>query len=343
MSNPLFATGLAAALCISTASAQSYFFPSDTPAVGTCNVIPFGTTATSTSWANQKYQCMATQAELGNVPVGTICDLAFAPCGAGSGNYHFDTIEIVLAQSNQATLSTAFAANLMQNPQVVLQATNYDWNVTGDQWNRIGFDRNYLYLAGNHPYLVIQITVTGTDMTGALSTGFHRDGTHQRVYSVGWTTAAGPAAAGSSGLAALKWEVSFGQADLHSYGVGCTGSNGTPALTLSGDGKINGTVGIDVANCMVTTPVFHVFGLFRYEPRIPLSLIGAPGCYLYQPTNVILGGVSNTSGVYTLSSPIPNTTALLCARLYTQVFPFDRNANSWGNSASNYGRILVGN
>jgi hypothetical protein len=40
---------------------------------------------------------------------------------------------------------------------------------------------------------------------------------------------------------------------------------------------------------------------------------------------------------------VPNNTSLLCSQLFTQMFPFDPTANSFGITSTNYGRILVGN
>ena len=158
---------------------------------------------------------MATNAELGKLVVAYISEIAFAPCGSGSGNYHFDSIEIVLAQTNATSLSTTFSTNLATNPQTVLKATNYDWNVTAGAWNRIGFDQPYLYISGRGTNLVIQLTLMGNHKTGSVGTGFHRDATHQRVYRTGWTGS--PPATGSSGSAALKFEVAVNMADLHTF------------------------------------------------------------------------------------------------------------------------------
>jgi hypothetical protein len=144
-------------------------------------------------------------------------------------------------------------------------------------------------------------------------------------------------------MAGLKFEVSVAQSDLTTFGVGCNGSSGVPTLSLTGDGKINGSVGISVANCPATTPLFHVFGLTRLAGGIDLAIAGAPGCYLYQPVDIVVGTVSDSSGGFSWRTPIPNDRGLLCARLYTQVFVTDAPANSWGITASNYGRILVGN
>ncbi len=339
MSKNLILATLTTALVASTISAQSFYMPSNTPAVGTCNVIPFGTTNTSTTWVNQKYQCMATNAELGKLVVANISEIAFAPCGSGSGNYHFDSIEIVLAQTNATSLSTTFSTNLATNPQTVLKATNYDWNVTAGAWNRIGFDQPYLYISGRGTNLVIQLTLMGNHKTGSVGTGFHRDATHQRVYRTGWTGS--PPATGSSGSAALKFEVAVNMADLHTFGVGCTGSNGVPTLTLTGSAQLGQSFAFNLANAPAKAPVYHVLGLKRTEPRFDLAAAGAPGCFLYESVDSLSTVVADASGAYSSRVSVPQSSSLLNLRVYTQFFPFDK-SNAFGLTASNYGRILLG-
>ncbi|MCA8954486.1 MAG: hypothetical protein KDC87_00345 [Planctomycetes bacterium] len=328
--NRYLTSSLVAALLLASVPAQSYFMPSDTPSTGTCNTIPFGQTSTI-------YQTLAAPSDLGNSAALRICDLAFAPCAGG--NVHFGTIEITLAQSTSSTLSTTFTANLMQNAQVVLKATDYDWPVTANVWNRLGFDTDYQYVAGNFPYLVVQIVATGIVRTGGVSS-YHRDGTHQRMYSNNWSGT--PPATGSYGVAGLKFELLVGSADVSAYGVGCSGSAGIPTMSGLGDGKINGSFGVSVDNCPANAPVLHVFGLTRYEPRIDLAILGAPSCYLYQPISILTGGAASPTGNYSWRTPIPNDTTLLCARIYTQVSPADAAANTWGRTTSNYVRLLVG-
>jgi len=76
-------TCLAAVMLLGAIPGQIFPVPSTAlPATGGCNVIPFGSSSLSTTWANQRYQCMAMVADLGGTnTVGNICELAFAPCG----------------------------------------------------------------------------------------------------------------------------------------------------------------------------------------------------------------------------------------------------------------------
>lgn len=324
-------------LIASSAFGQSFFVPSDTPATGNCNLIPFGSSNTNTTWVNQKYQCMATAAQLGSKPIVEICDLAFAPCG--SGVQEFKSIEIVLAQTNAATLSTDFNANLATNVQTVLAVKGYEWHLTKDSWNRIGLDHNYTYLASSGKNLVIQVTVTGNNFVGT-GAGFHRTDAQQRVFAMNWTGTL--PATGTTDQAALKFEINSKGADTHRFGRGCKGSNGVPALDFFGSAQLGETLGMSVSNCVANAPLLQVFGLTRHPSGIDLALLGAPGCTLYETTDIVIGGSADGTGVYNLKAVIPNDQNLVCLRAYTQAFPADNAANNFGRTASNYGRILIG-
>ena len=132
--------------------AQNWYVPDNNAGLGTCNVIPFGSTPAST-FANAKYQVKATNADLGGLP-GLITGLGFAACNSGAT--HFDSIEVVLDHHPAgALLSTTFAANLTANAVVVLQATNFTWNNILNTWNEIGL-QNYFPYNGTDD-LVVQI------------------------------------------------------------------------------------------------------------------------------------------------------------------------------------------
>lgn len=303
----------------------SFFIPSDTPTTGTCNSFPFGQSSSI-------YQCTATPAELGNLPAGSINDLAFAPCS--STTITFSSIEITLAQTTTVPLSTTFANNLMTNPQVVLKATNYVWPVTGNQWNRIGLDKPYPYIAaqGN---LVVQIVFSGA--SGGVS--MHRD-VGQRVYSNGWGTT--PPATGSSGNAALKWEVVFTGSDASVFGLGCQGSNSqTPTLSFTGNAASGTPLGINLSNALPTVPLFLAVDIQRREPALDLGIIGAPGCRLYVDNLLTLGGMTDAAGASSVNIAIPAATPS-GIHVYFQYFPFDQSANNLGLTASNFGRVLSG-
>lgn len=304
---------------------SSYFIPSNTPTVGTCNVAPFGRISSI-------HQSIASAAELGNTAAGQITDLAFAACH--NAVITFDTIEIVMAQTTATTLSTTFASNLVTNPRTVLKATNYVWPVTANQWNRIGLDSPYLYLASQGS-LVVQIILTGTKG----GTSMHRD-TGQRVYVMDWTGA--PPATGTSHASMLKWEVVFSGSDASVFGTGCQGSNSmTPTLAFTGTAKSGTTLGVDLGNALPNAPTFLAVDLKRTEPALDLGIVGAPGCRMHVFNLITLGGVCNGAGNFAIKLPIPASTPP-GIHVYLQFFPVDQPANALGLTASNYGRVLSG-
>ncbi|MCB9870354.1 MAG: hypothetical protein H6837_10885, partial [Planctomycetes bacterium] len=299
---------LALGLLLAAIPAQtSYYVPSNTPSSGTCNVIPFGTTASSTTWANQVYQCMVTAADLGNAPVVRICDLGFSPCG--TGDHHVDSIEIVLGQTSATTLSGTFSANLAANVQTVLSCKDHNWDLTANVWNRVGLDRDYIYIAANGANLVVQITVTGTNMAG--TTGFHRD-VLNRVYSYGWTGT--PPTTGTVATGALKLEVVASGADVHTFGRGCLGSNSlTPTLSFTGTGQVGQAFGVNLGGAVANAGGWLSINLNRSSPALDLALIGAPGCFFYVPNAITLGIAADASGTFALNTTIPAATPV-CQR-----------------------------
>jgi hypothetical protein len=99
---------------------------------------------------------------------------------------------------------------------------------------------------------------------------------------------------------------------------------------------------IDVTNCLANAVALHVVSLTRYGAGIDLGFAGAPGCILYETTDIIVPKVASATGAYTLRFTVPKDRALVCLRIYTQAFPADAAANGFGMTASNYGRILPG-
>ncbi len=348
LTRKLATTGLLTCLLTAGAHGQSQFIPDKDATAGTCNVIPFGNVSqTDTTWSNQKYQTILTAAQLGftTAGAGTICDLAFAPCS--SGTRVFSTIEIKMDYVKGTTLSQTFSTNITASAVTVLKAANYEWHNTANQWDRIGLQRSFLYISalGN---LCIEITVTGAGLIGGSgSAGYHRSSTVERRYAVGWTTASGPPALANNStasLAAAKIEVLFGMNDLHTFGSGCVGSNSqTPVLSLSGSGQLGQSVGIDLSGALSNAPFYLNISPTTNQPPVSLTPFGAAGCHLYSPVTLLLAGACGNTGAFGLKVQIPNNQSLICQRAYAQYFPFDQKANPLGLTATNYGRILVGN
>jgi V8-like Glu-specific endopeptidase len=321
-------------------TSKSYFVPNSSASTGTCNVIPFGQNTVSTTWSNQKYQCLIYRSDIGYVSSATIRNLAFAPCV--SGMRHFDTILIRMAQTNQNTLSTTFASNLDYNVRTVLSKRDYDWENTADTWNRIGLDYDYPYNSATASNIVIEITVTGAVLNTSSTAfpGFHTDA-RERVYAYGWTST--PTTGSSSSTSALKVEVCTTAYDLHHFGLACVGSNRRyPDLTLSGSGALGGRLNLTLQGALANANAFLVLNAYRYYQPLDLKMFGAPNCRMYMSDLVLAGVKCDALGVHKLSLTIPKTTRI-GERVYLQYFPFDLKANDLHLTASNYGMVLVGN
>src|SRR5262249_29745462 len=146
---------LVSVLFAASAAAQFWYVPNNAANVGTCNVIPFGSTTTSSTFATAKYQTIVGAADLGNLP-GLITGLGFAVC-APTGKAHYQSIEIVMDHIGPgSTLGTTFASNLTPNAVTVLQANDYTWHVTADSWIEIGLQNYFVYDGVSD--LVVQVT-----------------------------------------------------------------------------------------------------------------------------------------------------------------------------------------
>ena len=320
-----------ATLAVSCAlTAQAYYIPSDTPATGTCNSIPFGDTNGSALWTNQVYQSIATAAELGNTP-GYVTGLAFAPCGTG---VHKNTrLRISLSHVPPGhTLRTTFALN-QPSPRVVLDIANHSWHLTANQWNDIGLQTAFVYDGVSD--LVMEIIAEGnicppTDQ-------FHRD-VGPRVSANNWTGT--PPLTGTTSYGALKWCISRCVASVSLYGDSCGGLShsytGVPRLGGS-------TLDAIISGCAPNSGTILIIGN-TIDPPYPLDLsyFGCSGCNEYTNGVVVLHGVADGAGVTTFPLAfLLNIWSLNCGILYTQA----GNGNPGvpcGLSASNYARLLFG-
>jgi hypothetical protein len=302
------------------------------------NVIPFGSTLSSIStWGNQKYQILILSSELGNKP-GNVCELSFGP--SGTGVRHFDSIRVRLGYFalTGTTLGTNFAAN-MKNAQTVLDAKNYDWPHTQDKFNPLGLQGGFTYIP-QLGHLVIEITVTGAYLRSGYtgSTGFRNQG-RQRMYARSWTTE--PTTGSRSSSAGLTVEICYQTAMANTYGLGCAGSNKiVPTLAFTGTPKINGSFSLNVSGGLPNAKMFLVLGLKRVQT--PLLLSGTTNCHAYPSLDIVLLHKMSSTGAFTQNYTVPNDSSLDCAKIFTQAFPWDSNANAFGTSATRYGRLRIG-
>src|SRR5262245_43034301 len=310
--------------------AQNWAVPDNLPAAGGCNVIPFGSTVGS-SFYNTKLQTRVTAADLGGLP-NLVTGLGFASCAAGRA--HYDHIEIVIDHIPAAQpLSTTFASNLTPAAYPVLSAANYTWNVTGNAWNEIGLQLPFAYNGVDD--LVVQITtVNGT----APPVGF-RTGTRQRIY---WTAAAGsPPPTGIADLSASKVEVSMLMARISSHGDACVGSYGLPTLTTVGTGQPGTLIAFNLSNGLPNGLALSIIGTDLFEPPVELSGLGMPSCYAYMHFAITNFMLLDGAGATSFAAVIP--LSFFGFPVFSQYGVYDPAANAFGWTASNYGRVYIGN
>ncbi|MCB9869111.1 MAG: hypothetical protein H6836_06870 [Planctomycetes bacterium] len=302
---------LTTALLTTAARAQNTRYIPDNLPSGGCNVIPFGNNVVNTTWSNQRYQVMATLADLGNptAPID-ICNIGFLACGTGDQISHHDTIVLQLGQTSASTLATTtFAANLVSNVQTVLQATDFQWKYVGSQWSRIGIQRPYRFdpALGN---LVLDVCVTGTFKPLGAGSGLYT-GSRQRVYNRSWPTSSGcPSTITSSGsTAAIKWCVDFGAWSTSENGLGCQGLD----LAFSGTAELGQSLTIAAGGAPNSAGCTLVLGLQAFTPG--LDLFGN-GCRIYCNPILYVPGK-------TLTATVPNDRNLICRQIYTQFYCID--------------------
>ncbi len=329
-------TVMAAALSAASLMAQGTCYQVPTTSLNSGNVIPFGSTkANIPKWGNTKYQIMVLNTDL--TKAGNICELEFM--ASGTGTRHFDTMRIRLGYFalTGATLGTTFSANL-KNAQTVLDIKNFDWPHTRNQWNPIGLQNSFFYIP-QFGHLVIEITVTGAHIgTSNGGPGFRVNNTRQRIWNSGWySEPTHGTRVASNGLAV---EVCYQTAMANVYGLGCPGSNNTiPALSFTGTPKQNGSFSLDVSGGQANANMFLVLGLQRVQT--PLLLPGTTSCLAYPSLDIVLLQTMTSTGTFSQKFAIPNSVPG-CFKVWIQAFPWDKNANGFGTSATNYGRLRIG-
>ncbi|MHC4514874.1 MAG: hypothetical protein ACYTGO_21530 [Planctomycetota bacterium] len=332
-------------LLIAQAPAQTKIYNSDKDAAaGSCNVIPFGSTAPSPTWSNQKYQTIV-DSKLFGTKNGLICSLGFAGCVTGIKKFTSIEIKMDYFPGTGSKLTTTFSSNITGNAATVLSATKYVFHTTKDRWTHVGLQRPFLYFPALG-HLVVQITVTGAEGSGS---NFHRGGSPapdvQRVYATGgsWVGGKPPATGSFSASSGLKMEVGFDAWSLDTFGVGCPGSNNkTPQLTLGGSSALGQRVKIGLADALPNAGCFFVIGVGAPAAPLDMEIFGAPGCSINTSLEIVLGVKADSKGAYSTTFITPTNELVACMPIYVQFFPHDQKVNHFGASSSNYGRVLIG-
>jgi hypothetical protein len=310
-------------------------------AQGTCYQLPTGGSVSgklspfgSAIASNTKYQLLMLNTDV--TTPGNICELEFM--STSTGTRHFDSIRIRLGYFalTGTTLGTTFSANL-KNAQTVLDAKNYDWPYTGNVWGPIGLQKSFNYVP-QIGHLVIEITVVGVIKAATGQAAFRADPSRQYIYSNGWTT---EPTTGTLLNNCIAVEVCYKTAMANVYGLGCPGSNNTtPALVFTGTPKLSSSFSVDISSGPANANMFLVLGMQR--PQTPLLLPGTTKCHAYPSLDVLILQTMTSTGTFSQNFAVPNQTGLTDVKVYAQAFPWDSNANAFGASASNYGRLRVG-
>jgi hypothetical protein len=154
----------------------------------------------------------------------------------------------------------------------------------------------------------------------------------------------------SGGQVGDTWEyASQNPAGYVSYGAGCPGSNGTPALAPAPGSLpwLGDTFTAALAHGRPSAAVLLFTGFSRtHWQSIPLPLdlgpVGAPQCNLLAPGTILLAGATGVQGTAALGLAVPMDGALVGGRFYQQFAVLDSSANALGFAFSNGGEGSIG-
>jgi hypothetical protein len=142
------------------------------------------------------------------------------------------------------------------------------------------------------------------------------------------------------------WEFQLGPGPSYTtYGAGCAGSGGTPAIATQGTSLPHAGLNfqLHVSNLPLTAPTFLFFGVsdtsyLGLPLPLPLAGIGAPGCSVLSSAEQ-LHFLTNVLGTAVWNVTIPNFPG---ASFYNQAIVFDAAANPLGITTSNGGHGVIG-
>ncbi len=130
-------------------------------------------------------------------------------------------------------------------------------------------------------------------------------------------------------LSDQTWQ--FG-ARWRSFGVGCLGSNGVPALSMPDAGRLGGSLTLDLVN-LNPSPLLAVMVLGLGEVQgVPLDFLGMTGCLGFVTPDVLIN-VATAGGLASFTwNPVFGTVG---DRIYAQALCLDPGANPGWLTASN--------
>lgn len=138
-------------------------------------------------------------------------------------------------------------------------------------------------------------------------------------------------------------------ASAPSYGQGCAGQAGIPALAASAPPSIGSpNLSLDASNLLPGNAALLLLGTSNTASLlgplpIDLTVFGMPSCFLWTSGDSALLALAGATGTASFPLPLPNNFSLLSARAYFQVFGSDAAANRAGFIGSNGLAVQVGN
>jgi len=124
------------------------------------------------------------------------------------------------------------------------------------------------------------------------------------------------------------------------FGAGCAGTNGTPALSSSSSPRLGQSWTTTVTNLNPSLNIaFFVFG-FSTFPGVDLGFLPMPGCFLFESLDILIGA---TGAAGSANWTWPAVSGTLGTRFYAQAMCFDPTVNGFGFTISNAIAATIGN
>lgn len=144
------------------------------------------------------------------------------------------------------------------------------------------------------------------------------------------------------------WQDGSPVAEYSLFGSGCAGTGGTPSLAAAAGSRpaLGATFQVEVQNlpfgvAVMATGLSSSITTTGLPLPLDLSIIGMVGCTQYVDA-LVLDVIQNVGTTATWTWAIPNTASLFGFPFYNQAFSLDPAANSFGFTASNAGRGVLG-
>ncbi len=146
-----------------------------------------------------------------------------------------------------------------------------------------------------------------------------------------------------------RWVPIGALAGFATFGTGCPGTGGTPALDAASGSlpRLDTTFLVSITGLPRASAIAAIeLGVSRtqfagFTLPLELGLWHMPGCFLYQSRDITLG-VLNSGGRASWSAVIPSDASLAGAQLHLQSWAADPAANALGVITSNGGTATLG-